>query len=224
MKRGKGMKIADCYAFICPSDEVAVLLVEQCIRAFNTPHGWATDRPTRAQLGLELPKPRADYECYVDDAKDDCPPEFYEKPSLSGYFYAPRSDLIQKFSVKNEDDCDCRPLEPFTADQPPAIAYVPVVCGDPCKKKKEKKCKKKDDAPALSQWVPNAEGGYGPAEETTTVDVYRQMGGGGQNAVWDFGGPGGAQVYGGDMGAYSRHLPAAAQAVPQNVYGRQLLR
>jgi len=221
IKRGKGMKISDCYAFICPSDEVAVLLVEQCMRAFKTPHGWATDRPTRAMLGLEMPKPRADYECYVDDVKDDCPPEFYEKPSLSGYFYAPRSDLVQKFSVKNEDDCDCRPLEPFT-DQPQAIAYVPVVCADPCKKKKEKKSRRKDDGPAMSQWVLNGAGEYGPAEET--VDVYRQ-GGGAQTAVWDFGSPTGeVQVYGGDVNAYARQLPAAAPVMQQNVYGRQLMR
>jgi len=214
------MKISDCYAFICPSDEVAVLLVQQCMRAFRTQPGWATDRPTRAQLGLEMPKPRADYECYVDDVKDDCPPEFYEKPSLSGYFYAPRADLVQKFSIKNEDECDCQPLEPFTCDQPTSIAYVPVTCADPCKKKKEKKSKKRDDGPALSQWVPNADGGYGPADETTTVDIYRKVGG--QNAVWDFGTPGDMQVYGGNMDPYSHRLPAAAQPAQENVYGGRL--
>jgi hypothetical protein len=52
MKRGKGLKISDCYGFICPSDEVAMLLVQQCTRAYSTPAGWATDKPTRLSLAL----------------------------------------------------------------------------------------------------------------------------------------------------------------------------
>jgi hypothetical protein len=73
-----------------------------------------------------------DNECYVDDVKDDCSPEFYDKPKLSGFFYTPRSDLIQKYSVKGEDAYG-QPIggpaivQPFTHDEfePPARVECP---------------------------------------------------------------------------------------------------
>lgn len=103
MRRGEGLKISDCYAFLCFSDETAILLVNACQQAFGNRSGWTNERPNLVELGLERAEEKLDNECYVDDAKDDCGPEYYEKPKLSGFFYAPRSDLIQKFKIGGED-------------------------------------------------------------------------------------------------------------------------
>lgn len=103
IRRGEGLKISDCYAFICFSDETALVLVKACQQAFSNRSGWTNEKPNLVELGLERAEEKVDNECYVDDAKDDCGPEYYEKPKLSGFFYAPRSDLIQKFKVGGED-------------------------------------------------------------------------------------------------------------------------
>ena len=103
MRRREGLKISDCHAFLCFSDETAVLLVNACQQAFANRSGWTNERPNLVELGLERAEEKLDNECYVDDVKDDCGPEYYEKPKLSGFFYAPRSDLIQKFKIGGED-------------------------------------------------------------------------------------------------------------------------
>jgi len=86
----------------------------------------------------------------VDDVKDDCTPEYYDKPKLSGFFYTPRTDLIQKYSVKAEDEfgrpLGQEPIMPFTQDEferpccPPQTAVVVLengcCSGRHCKKKK----------------------------------------------------------------------------------------
>jgi len=85
------------------------------------------------ELGLERPEVKFDNECYVDDFRDDCTAEYYDKPKLSGFFYTPRTDLIQKYNVKGEDcygrpiSNGCPPVEPFICDEfePPARAECP---------------------------------------------------------------------------------------------------
>lgn len=135
MKRSTGgIKITDCHAFICSSDRAALTLVKATAHAFSDPSGWSDERPTLVELGLERPPVKIDNECYVDDLKDDCTPEYYDKPKLSGFFYTPRSDLIQKYSVKGED-CYGRPIgdgqemiKPFICDEfepPPRIVEPP---------------------------------------------------------------------------------------------------
>jgi hypothetical protein len=123
MKRSSGgIKISDCHAFICHSDETAMILVRACGAAYSDKSGWSDERPTLVELGLERPEVKLDSECYVDDQRDDCRPEYYEKPSLSGFFYAPRADLIQKYNIKGEDDSgrpcgENRMIEHFTCEQ-----------------------------------------------------------------------------------------------------------
>jgi hypothetical protein len=140
MKRSAGgIKISDCYAFICHTDETALILVQATTQAFSDKSGWTSERPSLIELGLEKEEEKLDNECYVDDARDDCAPEFYEKPKLSGFFYAPRSDLIQKYNIHGEDDFG-RPtddgsalIEHFTCEQPtePPAQQHPAICGQP---------------------------------------------------------------------------------------------
>jgi len=141
MKRNSGgIKISDCHAFICNSDRSAISLVRATAHAFANQSGWSDERPTLVELGLERPEVKIDNECYVDDIKDDCTPEYYDKPKLSGFFYTPRTDLIQKYSVKGED-CYGRPIgeevtRPFTCDEldlpprePPQTAVIVLQSG-----------------------------------------------------------------------------------------------
>jgi len=136
MKRTSGgMKITDCHVFICNSDAAALALVRATAQAYANPAGWTDERPSLVELGLERPEMKFDNECYVDDVRDDCTPEYYQKPKLSGFFYTPRADLIQKYSVKGEDEFG-RPIgegsqmtRPFICDEferpPPAPAPAP---------------------------------------------------------------------------------------------------
>jgi len=135
MKRTMGgIKISDCHAFVCGSDQAAMALVRACAQAFGDKRGWASERPSLIELGLEQPEVKLDNECYVDDAKEDCTVEFYDKPSLSGFFYAPRSDLIQKYSIRGEDNYG-RPIgqqtiESFMCDQPqPQQCQITQIAG-----------------------------------------------------------------------------------------------
>jgi len=137
MKRTTGgIKISDCHAFICCTDKAGMTLVRACEQAFADPRGWSSERPSLIDLGLERPEVKIDNECYVDDIKEDCGQEFYDKPSLSGFFYTPRSDLVQKYNIRGEDNfgqpiCQPKAIEHFTCDQPEPPKPSPCQTGCP---------------------------------------------------------------------------------------------
>jgi hypothetical protein len=142
MKRNaSGLNLSDCHAFVCRSEQAAMVLVDACAHAYANPRGWSSEVPTLLELGLEKPDIKIDNECYVDDVDEGCSKEYYDKPSLKGYFYAPRSDIIQKFDIGDVDArgmpiCSCEPVEDFTTtccepEQPTCGPGAQMMCVQP---------------------------------------------------------------------------------------------
>jgi len=52
MRRTKGIKILECHAFICKSDQAAMALVQSCTHAFEHKELWTNDQPPEDLLFL----------------------------------------------------------------------------------------------------------------------------------------------------------------------------
>ncbi|ESN94575.1 hypothetical protein HELRODRAFT_189438 [Helobdella robusta] len=105
--RGECLPLIDCYAFSCPSEEVAISLASSTEQAFSDRSGWSNSN-----------KPPFENLCYLDEQtkcpepEDSCEfvnPELYKKPPLRGFFYAPSPGMIRSYDLGVEAEATLKP-------------------------------------------------------------------------------------------------------------------
>lgn len=124
MGRSNGLPLTDCYAFICQSSESALMAVQATMQAFGNERGWAEDRPKkRGLVATQCSQPEVTME---QTSEYSTPPEFYERPPLKGFFYAPSPSLIQKYHIhglgnSGPEQSPYIPERPIQVVQPPPV-------------------------------------------------------------------------------------------------------
>ncbi len=96
MRRTKGVKVLECHAFICKSEQAALALVQGCTHAYEHKEGWVESEPPKelyqimeAMVDPDDPNTAVGSEDQLSDSR----------PPREGYFYSSRDDLVKSFNV-----------------------------------------------------------------------------------------------------------------------------
>ena len=138
-QRSGCVPLLDCYVFSCVSDESAIQLASYAQMMFEDRRGWSNEpNPPKFNFpNMHEPNALCDYE---QEFQEFVNPEFYKKPPLQGFFYAPSSDVIRYFDIDSQtqriihdelvDDTHCLP-SPIIITVPQAPAPVVEVINFP---------------------------------------------------------------------------------------------
>lgn len=129
--RGNCVPLLDCYIFSCPSNVIAMTLVEKSRQAFGDRRGWSSNNKPPPVTMLDISENFTDekWHCKTDESSLVCRepinPELYQKPSLHGFYYAPKTDIIRTYDIGIEAEAYPMPeVETHPSCSEPCPQYI----------------------------------------------------------------------------------------------------